>query len=195
MARTALVSGPVLHRLAAARPCHWPAGSLRAIHGGGLRRRRLPWPCVEQRTAMSPPRPVSDRRPRLVTSRLVPRPVPHRPARPARCAGASMKGESGGRCRRRGQRPPWWWSGAGRLFCGPLGRRRSPGAPLCWERSQRAARAASVAPGLRLRPLPRTGQEMRQATAFVRRLGDPGRASACTRPTGTPAPPRNTSAA
>jgi hypothetical protein len=75
-------------------PCHWPAGSLRAIHGGGLRRRRLPWPCVEQRTAMSPPRPVSDRRPRFVTSRLVPRSVLHRPARPARCAGASMKGKA-----------------------------------------------------------------------------------------------------
>jgi len=36
---------------------------------------------------------------------------------------------------------------------------------------------------------------MRQATAFIRQLGDPGRASACTRPTGTPAPPPNTPAA
>jgi hypothetical protein len=30
---------------------------------------------------------------------------------------------------------------------------------------------------------------MRQAAAFIRQLGDPGRASACTRPTDTPAPP------
>jgi hypothetical protein len=40
---------------------------------------------------------------------LAPRPVPHRPAGPARCAGASMKGESGGRCADAAAAPagPW----------------------------------------------------------------------------------------
>jgi len=38
-----------------------------------------------------------------------------------------------------------------------VSKRRSPGAPLRWERSQRAARAASFAPGLRLRPATQDG--------------------------------------
>ena len=70
------------------------AGSLRAIHGGGLRRCKLPWPRVEQRMAMSPPRPSATGAPVLLHPRLVPRPVPHRPAGPARCAAASMKGKA-----------------------------------------------------------------------------------------------------
>jgi hypothetical protein len=40
----------------------------------------------------------------------------------ALCAGASMKGESGGRCRRRGSAPPRGWSGTGALFAARLGK-------------------------------------------------------------------------
>ena len=63
--------------------------------------------------------------------RLVPRPVPHRPAGPARWCWHVDEGGSGDRCRRRGSAPPWGWSGTGRRPAARRWvRRRSPGAPL-----------------------------------------------------------------
>jgi hypothetical protein len=89
---------------------------------------------------------------------------------PARCAGASMKGESSGRCRRRGSARP---------VPGPVGSPRpAPRGVDCG-----AAGSPSRAERRGRSPPPRLFSD-RHPGCVTRRA----RASACTRPTGTPAP-------
>ena len=94
----------------------------------------------------------------------------------ARCAGASMKGETA--VGADAAAAPRW-----------VGQETQPGgAPALGNAASGPHAQPAKPPDCACGPLPRTGQEMRQATAFIRQLGNPGRASACTRPTGTPAP-------
>jgi hypothetical protein len=134
------------------------AGSPRAADPGGIERGAAgsPGRAGDLKRGRAPPDCHRPAAPLLLHPGLVPRPVPHRPAGPARCAGASMKGKAavgadaaaappppGGRVRGRGLflRAAW------------VSRRRSPGAPLRWEtqpagctRSQLSPRTAPCGP-------------------------------------------------